>query len=135
MSHRPHAYALVKVPTHAGNPPNTYVPEITAEVRLYWTPTTDRELLLAALDNAVLRIKEKIDAQPESYDQAVLEVGVDIDSVGIPIRRRLAEEAEAAEAAPSTDEGWVRAQKRLGETDEREMWGDCETERRGGGEQ
>ena len=112
MSHRPHAYALVKVPTHAGNPPNTYVPEITAEVRLYWTPTTNRELLLAALDNAVLRIKEQIDAQPHTYDRERLIVGVHIDSTGIPladhIATMLAEEAAAAEAAPSTDEGWVR---------------------------
>ena len=108
MSHRPHAYASVRLATHGGNPPNRYLPVITADLRVYWTPTTRRERIIAALDQAYKIALDQINAQPENYDRAVLEVGVDIDSVGIPIRKRLAEEAEAAEAAPSTDEGWVR---------------------------
>jgi hypothetical protein len=111
VSHRPHAYASVKVPTHAGNPPNTFVPAITAEVRLYWTPTSTRDEIVTALEQAFDDVYRQINAQPETYGQPVLQVGVDIDSVGLPIAKVLAEEAAAAEAAPSTDEGWVRARR------------------------
>lgn len=108
MSHRPHAYALVKAPTHRGNPPNTYAPAITAEVRVYWTPTSTRAEILAALDAAYAEALDKINAQPETYGHKQLTVGVHIDSLGIPLTQSvaemLAEEAAAAEAAPSPDE-------------------------------
>ena len=127
MSHRPHAYASVKVPAHRGNPPNTYVPEITAEVRVYWTPTSTRDEIVAAAEQAFDDVYRQINAQPETYGQPKLVVGVDIVSVGLPLRvnpaplgevatrdevsTMLAEEAAAAEAAPSTDEGWVRRRR------------------------
>lgn len=36
MSQRPHIYTIVRTPAESAPSPNAQIPEITAEIRVYW---------------------------------------------------------------------------------------------------
>lgn len=52
MSSRPGIVVSVKRPADGGESPNGYVPQITAEVRVFWPPRATLGQVLVALDAA-----------------------------------------------------------------------------------
>lgn len=53
MSQRPGKTFTVRQPTDGGKSPNAYVPEITAEIRVFAPPHTPRDEVATALSIAV----------------------------------------------------------------------------------
>lgn len=60
MSARPNAYASVRRPCDGGESPNRYVPEITAEVRVFAPPRVSQEEVLDALAEAFLDARARV---------------------------------------------------------------------------
>lgn len=56
MSQRPSVYVSLRVPCDGGESPNRFLPEITAEIRLFFPPAAMQpnvtNVLLDAIDNA-----------------------------------------------------------------------------------
>lgn len=52
MSSRPGVVVNVERPAEGGESPNRYVPWITAQVRVYWPPTSSYAEVVAALNEA-----------------------------------------------------------------------------------
>lgn len=74
MARRPGFGVTVRADADGGKSPNTYMPLITAEVRLFWPPKATREQVLDALEQAVEEAMEKFDTTYE-------------DGVGVPIKQ------------------------------------------------
>lgn len=62
MTSRPGIVATVRQPADGGQSPNRYVPEITAELRVFWppraTPAEIRQAIDAAVDESYRKIGE-----------------------------------------------------------------------------
>jgi hypothetical protein len=62
MSRRPGAYAIVRLQADGGESPNSYAPEITAEIRIHWPPKATRDQIDAALAAAWSQATVNVDA-------------------------------------------------------------------------
>lgn len=63
MARRPGFAVTVRADADGGVSPNTYMPLITAEVRLFWPPRATREQCLDALNDCVEEAMDKFDRE------------------------------------------------------------------------
>lgn len=65
MSRRESFYSIVRRPCDGGESPNNYVPEITAEVRVFAPPNVGSTEMLEALAKAFFEVVDQIVPGPD----------------------------------------------------------------------
>lgn len=63
MSARPHAATVVRLPADGGVSPNAVVPQITVDLRVFWTHASDWEAVQGAMSDALLDVVRQMIAQ------------------------------------------------------------------------